>query len=622
MKIRLATARLFAVTLPGILAAGLAGAQTYSVLLNADSVSSSSTASLTAGPDGNLYGTTSQGRSYGTVFRITPSGSLSTLHAFNNTDGSTPVGGVIFGSDGLLYGTTSAGGANGAGSVYKISTTGTFTSLYSLSSTSDGASPAGKLVQGPDGNFYGVTFQGGSNSCGSIFQITPAGSYTALHQLSCHSDGGNPRDGLVLGQDGNYYGTASSGGSHSGGTVFKVAADGTFNVLHNFATSEGYSPYAALMQASDGTIYGTTFQGGSSGNGTVFALAADGTLTTVHTFSGAEGKNPAAPLIEGADGNLYGTAYHGGDAIYGTVFEMSRTGVVTPLHSFTGSDGQYPQAALTEYPAGTFYGTTYQGGFNNKGVIYSVVYTAPLPPPPSINAGGVVPVYSTSPIVQSGEWVSVFGTNLAAKTISWKGDFPTTLGSTSVTVGGRPAFLWYVSPGQINMQVPDGLTTGAASVVVTTASGSGTASVTVANASPSLCLLDGKHVTAILVRSDGSGNYGGGSYDIAGPTGSSLGYPTIAAKAGDNLVLFGVGFGQTSPAIAAGQAFAGAAYTVNSVSVRIGGVSISPSFAGLSSAGLYQLNLVVPAGLGAGDFSLQASVGGADTQTGIVISLQ
>ncbi|MDP9170035.1 MAG: hypothetical protein M3N54_05425 [Acidobacteriota bacterium] len=622
MIIRLLTARLAAISLLGIPAAERSVAQTYSLLLNADSVSSTFTAPLTSGTDGNFYGTASQGRSYGTIFRITRSGALSTLHAFNNTDGATPVGGVIFGTDGLLYGSTTSGGANGAGTVYKISTTGTFTSLYSFSATSDGASPAGKLVQGSDSNFYGVTFQGGANGCGSIFQITPAGTYTVLHQMVCHTDGGNPRDGLILANDGYFYGTASAGGSHSSGTVFKVAADGTFTVMHNFATSEGYAPYATVMQASDGLFYGTTFQGGSAGNGTVFTMAADGAVSTLHTFIGNEGRNPAAPLIEGADGNFYGTAYHGGDAIYGTVFAMNRNGVVTRLHSFTGSDGQYPQAPVTENPAGTFYGTTYQGGFNNKGVIYSVVYTAPPPPPPSISAGGVVPVYSTSPIVQSGEWVSVFGSNLAAKTISWKGDFPVALGGTSVTVGGKAAFLWYVSPGQINMQVPDGLTIGVTSVVVTTSGGNTTASVTIAQASPSFCLLDGRHVAAIILRSDGSGNYGGGAYDIAGPTGTSFGYSTIAARAGDSVVLFGVGFGPTDPAVSAGQAFSGAAPALDSVFVQIGGVSISPSFAGLSSAGLYQLNLVIPSGLGVGDLSLQASVGGALTQTGPVISLQ
>jgi uncharacterized protein (TIGR03437 family) len=146
--------------------------------------------------------------------------------------------------------------------------------------------------------------------------------------------------------------------------------------------------------------------------------------------------------------------------------------------------------------------------------------------------------------------------------------------------------------------------------------------VTLGPVSPSFSLLDGKHVAGIILRSNGSGTQGGGTYDIIGPTGSSLGYPTVAAKAGDSVVLFGVGFGPTNPVVLAGQAFSGAAATTNAVSLTINNVSVTPGFAGLSSAGLYQINLTIPAGLGTGDVPLQASVDGAQTQSGVVISLQ
>jgi uncharacterized protein (TIGR03437 family) len=106
------------------------------------------------------------------------------------------------------------------------------------------------------------------------------------------------------------------------------------------------------------------------------------------------------------------------------------------------------------------------------------------------------------------------------------------------------------------------------------------------------------------------------------PTGTSLGYATVAAKAGDNVALFGNGFGSTSPTVLAGRSFSGAAPTTNPVTLRINGVSVTPSFAGLSGPGLYQFNLTIPAGLGTGDVPLQSMVGGVQTPSGVVISLR
>ncbi len=243
-------------------------------------------------------------------------------------------------------------------------------------------------------------------------------------------------------------------------------------------------------------------------------------------------------------------------------------------------------------------------------------------PSPSITSGGVVPVDSPAGIIQPGEWVSIYGDNLASGSASWTGNFPTSLAGTSVTINGKAAYLSYVDPSLINVQAPSDSATGSVPVVVTTEFGSVTSNVTLGQFAPSFFLLDAKHVAGIILRSDGSGAYGGGSYDIIGPTGSSLGYPTVAAKAGDSIALFGTGFGPTNPAVVAGQSFSGAAATTNPVVVRINNVSATPAFAGLSSAGLYQINLTVPAGLGTGDASLQASVGGVQTPSDVVISLQ
>jgi uncharacterized protein (TIGR03437 family) len=236
---------------------------------------------------------------------------------------------------------------------------------------------------------------------------------------------------------------------------------------------------------------------------------------------------------------------------------------------------------------------------------------------PAITSGGIVPG-----TVQPGEWISIYGTNLASETETWTGNFPTSLAGTSVTIDGKAAYLSFASYGQVNLQAPNDTATGSVSVVVTTATGTAKSTVTLASFSPQFFLLDGKHVAGIILRSNGSGSYGGGTYDIIGPTGTSLGYQTVAAKAGDSVALFGTGFGPTNPSVAPGQGFSGAAPTTNSVTLRINNASVTPTFAGLSGAGLDQINLTIPAGLGTGDVSLQSTVGGVQTPSGVVISLQ
>jgi uncharacterized protein (TIGR03437 family) len=258
-------------------------------------------------------------------------------------------------------------------------------------------------------------------------------------------------------------------------------------------------------------------------------------------------------------------------------------------------------------------------GMNGGPVNLNFVPYIGVDPPllPAILPGGIAPA-----TIQPGEWVSIFGNNLATSTATWSGDFPTSLGGASVTINGRAAYLSYASPSQINLQAPANTATGSVPIVVTTAAGVANSTATLAAFSPEFFLLDGTHVAGIILRSNGKGAYGGGTYDIIGPTGTSLGYATVAATAGDIVSLFGTGFGPTSPAVTPGQLFSGAAPTINPVKVKINGLNLTPSFAGLSGAGLYQLNLTIPAGLGTGDVSLQGVVGGVQTPSGVVISLQ
>ncbi len=306
-------------------------------------------------------------------------------------------------------------------------------------------------------------------------------------------------------------------------------------------------------------------------------------------------------------------------------------GILVTFSVASGSAALNPESATTNSQGQV--STTVSSG-STAGVVTIVASTGPLSASasltvitslssgaPSIAPGGIVPVDSTVPIIQPGEWVSIYGSNLASSTVSWNGNFPMSLGGTSVTINEKAAFLSFVSPTQINLQAPNDTATGAVPVVVTTASGTAISAVTLAPFAPSFLLLDSKHVTGIILRSNKSGAYGGGAYDIIGPTGSSLGYPTVAAKAGDTVELFAVGLGPTSPTEPAGQAFSGSAQTTNPVTLLINNVSVTPAFAGLSSAGLYQINVTVPAGLGSGDVSLVATVAGLQTPSSVVISL-
>ncbi len=244
--------------------------------------------------------------------------------------------------------------------------------------------------------------------------------------------------------------------------------------------------------------------------------------------------------------------------------------------------------------------------------------TAINPNAPSINAGGIVPVGSSATTIQPGSWAVVYGKNLATSTVSWDGTFPTTLGGASVTVNGKPAYLYFASPGQINFQAPDDTQSGTVNVVVTTANGTSTSTVTLANTAPSLLTFGdaANHAAGVISRPVG--------FDFLGPTGNSLGFATVAAKAGDIVVLFGVGFGPvTGSAPPAGKPFSGALPTVSgAVTLRIANQTVPLEFSGLTSAGLYQFNVKIPTGLGTGDKSVVFSVGGLSTASNNVISLQ
>jgi uncharacterized protein (TIGR03437 family) len=243
----------------------------------------------------------------------------------------------------------------------------------------------------------------------------------------------------------------------------------------------------------------------------------------------------------------------------------------------------------------------------------------------AISAGGIVPIYSAATTIQPGSFVSIYGQNLATEVNAPASfTFPLDLSGTSVTVNSKPAYLYFVSPGQIDIQAPDDTARGTVPVVVHTPAGQATSTVTLSDFGPSFSLLDTSHVAGIIIRNDHSGTQGGGVYDIIGPKGAPLGYVTVPAKAGDTVELFGIGFGPTTPPVPAGQPFSGAANIppASNLSMFINGTAVPPFFAGMTGSGLFQFNVTIPPGLGTGDVPLVAQVGGVQTPTGVVISLQ
>ena len=289
-------------------------------------------AGLVLGADGNFYGTTYNGGSNnaGTLFQLTTNGTLTTLVTFAISTGGHPIAGLIQGQDGNFYGTTSFGGTNIGGTAFQVMTNGALTTLVSFNVSGNGGnSPYAGLVQANDGSLYGTTELGGTNGHGTIFKLTTNGTFTSLYSFTGTNDGANPYAGLVQGSDGNFYGTTSSGGTNGYGTVFEFATNGTLTTLVSFGNTNGANPQAGLVQASDGNFYGTTSAGGAYTNlsglgyGTVFKLGTNGTLTTLVSFNGTNGASPQAGLVQGVDGNFYGTTTQGGTNGYGTVFQLS-----------------------------------------------------------------------------------------------------------------------------------------------------------------------------------------------------------------------------------------------------------------------------------------------------------
>lgn len=315
------------------------------------------------------------------------------IHSFDGADGSTPEAPLTVGTDGFLYGTTPGGGDFGDGTIFRMSPGGAMEVLHSFQDTdNDGAFQYSGVALGPDGNFYGTTYYGGVNGNGSIFQITPGGSYSTIHSFSVtdaqnnyeNLDGAVPYAGLVYdATTGEFYGTTTQGGAYGYGTVFSVTTGGSLSTMYSFSNGvvvtspdgDGNSPEAVLAIGPDGALYGTTNGGGTYEAGTAFRITTGSAFSTIHVFTqGLDGGAPSG-LTLGPDNNFYGTAENGGQYDDGCVIQMTTAGTVNTLYSFTnGDDGGFPEGGVIFGPGGALYGTTSDEGTggNAAGTVFSI----------------------------------------------------------------------------------------------------------------------------------------------------------------------------------------------------------------------------------------------------------
>jgi uncharacterized repeat protein (TIGR03803 family) len=410
--------------------------------------------SLVQASDGNFYGTTIFGTVLshgGTVFKISPGGQFTSLKKFvadasgHFSDGDFPVGGLVEGKDRFLYGSTKMGGAHDAGVIFKISKSGGFKVLHSFCSPAqcaDGANPT-PLVLGNDGNLYGGTTSGAASDNGSIFRITPGGSFVTLHALNNTSDGGPPNQALVQASDGNFYGVGGISPTGVIGSLFRVTPAGQFTDIHDMSHPPDADPNARLIQASNGLLYGATFYG------EVFQMSLSGSFQIVvpgnfDTILGG--------MTQASDGNLWGThagpLFQNADALFEDTVGGSNLLSVSFDCSTNGGD---PQGVI-QGADGKLYGVATVCGVDSHhhaagGTIFTV--DAGLAAPQAVIAA-FMPVRGTV-----GSVVTIRGDHF--------------VGASAVAFNGVQASFKVLNTKFIRAAVPAGATTGP--ITVTNAGG-------------------------------------------------------------------------------------------------------------------------------------------------------
>jgi uncharacterized repeat protein (TIGR03803 family) len=390
-----------ALTLAGLLTltlgAGPSHAQTFNVIYNftGETDGGNPLAGLTIDKSGNLYGTAEVGGAlgYGTAFKLAKGASwkFDPVYSFaSGADGSYPTSRLMPGPDGILYGVTSGGGgAGGQGTVFSLAAGGVETVLYRFTNGSgSGEAPSCNLIFDKQGNIYGTTSTGGSNSAGTVFKLVKpqtgeAWTEKVLYSFGQGSDGQFPIAGVTADSAGNLYGTTSAGGASGYGIIFKLTpsqSGWTETILHQFVNgSDGSVPYGGLIFDKSGNLYGAATQGGTGGGGTIYQLVPSGgnwTFNVLYSVPGWGISGTYRNVYLDASGNIYGTTHCDGLNSAGSVFELTPSGSgtwnYTSLHDFDVSDGQYVFSGLVFDTLGNIYGTTQVGGASGYGVVWEI----------------------------------------------------------------------------------------------------------------------------------------------------------------------------------------------------------------------------------------------------------
>lgn len=440
------------VTAAVLCAAVLAQAQTVSTIYNfTDSPTSGANpwyVTLVQGTNGNFYGTTYNGGKYvsGTIFDVTPGGQQKILYSFGGSanDGAYPTGGLTLGTDGNFYGTTQQGGSESQGIIFKITPTGTYTILHNFNAFIDGAFPWGPPILASDGNFYGTSSGGGPNDRGLVYKITSSGTFSEVYRFDV-AHGYSPVAPPTQGADGFLYIPVVQGGTYFCGTIVQISTAGVLNNTYDFPCGPGGSfPLGPLVQAENGDFYSTTQDGGANGEGTIYQVTTGLAVTVLHSFgvNFGDGTFPAAGLLLATDGNYYSATAEGGTYDDGTLFNTTTGGTYTSLFNFNNSANLLQMSPLSPPVQGTsglLYGVTEFGGGANDGTVYTLNM-------------GLAPFVNTALFSgKEGETVTLLGTHLT--------------GTTEVTFNGSAANFKVLSDTHLAAIIPPGATTGPIRVV-------------------------------------------------------------------------------------------------------------------------------------------------------------
>lgn len=446
------------------------------------------TASLIQAGNGNFYGTTLGNffTDYGSIFQVTPSGTFTTIYNFGGiTDSATPFAPLYQGADGNLYGTTYGNLLLGTdGSVFYITPSGTLSTVYSFTGGNDGSNPTSGLVQLGDGSFDGTTsFGGGSSNSGTIFNVGVSTPESILVSFTKYN-GASPGSAPVEGSGGNLYGVTSGGGDNNFGAIYQLTSTGTINVIYSFTGgADGASPYGPLVEGPDGSFYGTTSLDGAQRAGTIFKVTSAGILTTLYSLNGTTDGNSPLALFLGGDGMLYGNTYSGGANGKGTFFRITTAGVFTALYSFTSTDATAFQGGVVEGSDSSFWGTGSAGGANSYGGVYKVVLS-PAPPAPVTLTASTASFDLGDPVTLSWSVNNAFSTTMQRcnatitpapiSAAGWAGSQTSTFNSTTGLLTGS-ATITPAYPGTYTY----GLTCGGSESGTTTVTIGGAAALTI-----------------------------------------------------------------------------------------------------------------------------------------------